>query len=719
MGVNMRIFQAKAALKIAGLGLMGALFVCGISAVLPAQAPLPRATLANFKYLGAFKAPFGEYGACKIAWNPGGNGGQGSLYLTGGGTDSFSIGEIGIPELVNTQNRDDLALLNMAQVLQAPADIYSRIPQKAASWPVGDVNLYDGGNYAVFGGLYYEEGKLYFNACTYYDGEGTETATSGRIENPSDLAQSSVVGMFHNQGAAHTSGWMMSVPAEWQARLGGTHLTGNDNGIPILSRLSAGPSLFAFNLAAVASAVSSAIIPTVTRMDFPDVSGERSIWGDGMANLSGNNKTWTLMTDAGIGLIIPGTRSYVLLGSAGGFNPNSANPWQGTAEAAFSPPYAGTIAYKRMDSSGYTAGGPMVWDAQDRHYLVTFFDLEEILAAEHPWTPRPYASRIFPAPFGRYGNYDVPGQMPDSIKGGAWDPVLKRLYLTLPAADNANDPEYPGNPVIAVYELLPPGDTDDFLATFDGQGVFYRSSDSGTWTNLATPADLVACGDLTGDGVDDLIGIWSGQAGVWVRSSADGDWAYLGSSPRHIAAGDMNGDGRVDLLGTWDGQGVFYRDSMAGTWSQMATPASLVTTGDLDGDNKSDLIGIWPSQAGVWVKVLEHGELELFGFVSAGFRRGRHERRRPGGSDRDLGRPGGFLPGLDDGELDHDGHPGGPGCGGGFGRRRHGRSDRDLGRAGRSVGEIFGDGELGLYRKLGPGHRRGQNEKRDLGRRLE
>ena len=75
---------------------------------------------------------------------------------------------------------------------------------------------------------------------------------------------------------------------------------------------------------------------------------------------------------------------------------------------------------------------------------------------------------------------------------------------------------------------------------------------------------MIACGDLYGDGIDDLIGIWSGQAGVWVKNSANGSWAYLGSTPRHIAAGDMNGDGRVDLLGTWDGQGVFYRTRSAG-----------------------------------------------------------------------------------------------------------------------------------------------------------
>jgi subtilisin family serine protease len=143
---------------------------------------------------------------------------------------------------------------------------------------------------------------------------------------------------------------------------------------------------------------------------------------------------------------------------------------------------------------------------------------------------------------------------------------------------------------------------DDLGGTWDGQGVYFRSSDTGTWTPLASPADMIAGGDLGGDGKADLIGIWPGQAGVWMRDSSDGAWTHIGSSARHIDAGDMNGDGRDDFLGTWDGQGVFFKDSVGGTWVQISTQADLLAAGDLDGDGKDDLIGIWPAQNGVWVK---------------------------------------------------------------------------------------------------------------------
>jgi len=151
-------------------------------------------------------------------------------------------------------------------------------------------------------------------------------------------------------------------------------------------------------------------------------------------------------------------------------------------------------------------------------------------------------------------------------------------------------------------EIIEENVTEDLLATWDGQGVYYRNSDTGAWVNLASPATMITCGDIDEDGIDDVIGLWPTQGGIWVKYSSTGAWAKLSSTAVHIASGDMNGDGRDDLLGTWDGQGVYYRDSATGAWIKMASPASLITTGDIDGDEIDDLIGIWPSQGGIWVK---------------------------------------------------------------------------------------------------------------------
>ena len=163
---------------------------------------------------------------------------------------------------------------------------------------------------------------------------------------------------------------------------------------------------------------------------------------------------------------------------------------------------------------------------------------------------------------------------------------------------------------------------DDLVGTWDGQGVYYRNSDTGAWVPMASPATMITTGDIDNDGTDDLIGIWPSQGGVWVKYYATGEWVNLSSTAVYITIGDMNGDGRVDLLGTWDGQGVYYRDSATGGWVQMSSPASMITCGDLDNDGTDDLIGIWAGQGGVWVKYSSTGGWEFIGstpsYIGAG-----------------------------------------------------------------------------------------------------
>jgi len=147
----------------------------------------------------------------------------------------------------------------------------------------------------------------------------------------------------------------------------------------------------------------------------------------------------------------------------------------------------------------------------------------------------------------------------------------------------------------------------DLLGTWDGQGVYYRQSHTGEWIKMATPAEKISAGDLDGDGIDDLLGIWPSQGGVWVKYSSTESWDKLASTARDIASGDFSGDGKDDLLGTWDGQGVYYKDSTTGTWIKMSIPADLVASGDIDGDGTDDLIGLWSFQGGVFVKYSSTG----------------------------------------------------------------------------------------------------------------
>jgi hypothetical protein len=159
---------------------------------------------------------------------------------------------------------------------------------------------------------------------------------------------------------------------------------------------------------------------------------------------------------------------------------------------------------------------------------------------------------------------------------------------------------------------------DDLVGTWDGQGVYYRT-DGGSWIYLASPANLVAAGNLDGafdvfwgDGTPDLVGDWTGS-GLYARNSNGGAWTYIGTSPVDLAVGDMDGGGYEEILATWNGQGVYYKTSISGGWVNMATPATMVAAGDLDGDGVDDLIGVWPAQAGVYVKYSTGGTWAYIG----------------------------------------------------------------------------------------------------------
>jgi FtsP/CotA-like multicopper oxidase with cupredoxin domain len=192
-------------------------------------------------------------------------------------------------------------------------------------------------------------------------------------------------------------------------------------------------------------------------------------------------------------------------------------------------------------------------------------------------------------------------------------------FLRVIASNVVGDNDTPGFPIVSAESaptnviqiggIVAQGH-DDLLATWDGQGVFYRDSLSGVLVGLSSAADFISCGDLDGDGRDDLLGVWASQDGVWTMASSSGEWTRLAMTAQDIAAGDISGDGRVDLIGTWNGQGTYYRDTMTGDWVLIASQAEKVASGDIDGDGTDDLVGLWAAQGGVWVKYSGTGQWE-------------------------------------------------------------------------------------------------------------
>ncbi len=183
---------------------------------------------------------------------------------------------------------------------------------------------------------------------------------------------------------------------------------------------------------------------------------------------------------------------------------------------------------------------------------------------------------------------------------------------------------YSGPSGLWAYTALGKGDGTFFPA----QGVrLYAPSDFGTpelWSKMAV--------DLNGDGITDLAWVSSGPSGLWAYTAmGKGDGTFLPAQGARLYApsdfgtpdlwskqiGDVNGDGIADLIwmysgpsGLWaytavgKGDGTFFpaqgvrlfAPTDFGTsdlWSKMAV--------DLNGDGITDLAWVYSGPAGLWV----------------------------------------------------------------------------------------------------------------------
>lgn len=75
---------------------------------------------------------------------------------------------------------------------------------------------------------------------------------------------------------------------------------------------------------------------------------------------------------------------------------------------------------------------------------------------------------------------------------------------------------------------------DQILVTWP-DGSWYFDTATKTWHRISDVSDVVEAGDIDGDGISDLLGVWSD--GVWAKYM-DGAWTKISSSiPIEIAAG--------------------------------------------------------------------------------------------------------------------------------------------------------------------------------------
>lgn len=399
------------------LPLAAALALTACAQTPPALADLPLIPPSSLEFVGAFRLPTGDFGASTVdyAQGPIALGRDGATLFVVGHAHHQAIAEFTIPALGTGPAPADLPMA------EAPRQPFTTVLDRAGA---GNPQALD-----RIGGLLLVPGphgpQLLVNAYVYYDAPGAVTHTTLVLRDPGDLAGGQVDGPFaFDGGAGHTAGWLSPIPDDYRDALGGDHLTGHSSGIPIISRSSVGPSAFAFQAAAFGGPPGP--IPTTRLLDFslghplhPDLDAD------------GANLLWTHLSQATVGLIVPGSRTYLTLGHSGG--------------------HRSGVCYKCTQSDGHTCGGYCPRDADDTAAYAWAWDLLDLVAVREgrlaPHAVRPYA----------YGPLELPLLGPERrIGGGAFDADRGLLYLTALGADDSQGP-YAYAPLVLALRVAASG----------------------------------------------------------------------------------------------------------------------------------------------------------------------------------------------------------------------------------------------------------------------
>jgi hypothetical protein len=381
---------------------------------LPAELEaLPLFSIDNLQYLGGFRFPTEQLGVSTMAYA------EGPIAASADGASIFAVGhahqqaiaQFAIPALVNSKNPADF---RVADPLQGFAPILNR-PASGNPQAIDRI-----------GGMQHFAGKLVVNTYVYYDAPASVTHTTLVVEDAAQLATSAVGGYYSYSAHAHAAGWISPIPEVWQSTLGGTFITGHSSGLPIIGRLSVGPSAFAVDLTALGGR-SSKPIPVVRLLDFSlgqplgarSRNAERYLMNEGL-----DNDLWTHLSRAVVGFVVPGTRSYLTLGVNGGMTTG--------------------VGYKlRRDNGaeceGYCAHGPS--DYANYYWL---WDLNDLAAVK---SRKKQPSAVLPYAYGKLEGYDVGGRI-GSLVGGSFDATNGVLYL---AVRQGADGEW--TPVVIAFKV--------------------------------------------------------------------------------------------------------------------------------------------------------------------------------------------------------------------------------------------------------------------------
>ena len=275
---------------------------------------------------------------------------------------------------------------------------------------------------------------LMVNYINWYDADGTETDTSIMIWQANKLASSKMYGPYQLEGAAHAAGWLSKIPKEFQTLFDASHISGSQSNASIVSRLSVGPTAFAFNPRKSVVYGPSGSVETEALMDFSmkhplydhSVYHNTPDYHSLSLNSDGLNKMWTLSSGASFGFIVPGTRTYLTLGKSAG--------------------HESRIGYKIKQNNGHQCGGPCPYDADDYYSYYWAWDIADLLRVKlnlaQPHSLQPYEHGKFPLPTNFKGL---------AIGGADYDEERGKLFISLTNGDTVG--RYARPPLFLTYKL--------------------------------------------------------------------------------------------------------------------------------------------------------------------------------------------------------------------------------------------------------------------------
>jgi hypothetical protein len=362
----------------------------------------------DLSYAGAFRVSSETFGASSTNYSVGAlayNAEKNSVFIAGHSQDK-AIAEFAIPTLGTSTTMTDLP--EVPQPLQPFSTIFDRVANPGAIDTIT--------------GMYVVDGQLMVNAENRQDASGPAEDTTLVIAD-ADALDGAISDFYQLPGGAIAGGYISPVPAQWQDALGGTALTGWASNYGIVSRYSIGPSMFGFSPESVVAA-GPGPIATTEHMAFP-FAGDNFLVPDARAQTEGTaTQTWNPLSRGVYGFIVPGSRTFAVVGSNGGV--------------------ASGVGEGITQIDGTVCNGSCPYDPDDFYNYYWLFDLDEILAAGDSADPTPYAHGRWDVPFDDGGQH--------LIVGATLDPERGLLYMALSEA-GALQGTFETSPVIVAYRV--------------------------------------------------------------------------------------------------------------------------------------------------------------------------------------------------------------------------------------------------------------------------